>query len=46
MAIRAGAAERITATYRDRTKRSQELFAKAGHVLEGGTTRTSVFFSP
>jgi len=46
MAIRPGAAERITATYRDRTKRSQELFAKAGHVLEGGTTRTSVFFSP
>jgi glutamate-1-semialdehyde 2,1-aminomutase len=40
------AAERILATYRERTKRSQELFERAGHILEGGTTRTSVFFTP
>lgn len=46
MGIQPAAAERITATYRERTKRSQELFAKATHILEGGTTRTSVFFSP
>jgi glutamate-1-semialdehyde 2,1-aminomutase len=38
--------ERILATYRDRTKRSRELFAEAGDVLAGGTTRTSVFFAP
>jgi glutamate-1-semialdehyde 2,1-aminomutase len=40
------AAERILTTYRERTKRSQELFERAGHTLEGGTTRTSVFFAP
>ena len=40
------AQERIVATYKGRTKRSQELFERAGHSLEGGTTRTSVFFSP
>ena len=46
MAHPQAAEERILATYRDRTKRSRELFERAGHVLEGGTTRTSVFFSP
>jgi glutamate-1-semialdehyde 2,1-aminomutase len=46
MAMQPPAAERILATYRERTKRSQELFERAGRVLEGGTTRTSVFFSP
>jgi len=46
MAIPQAAEERILATYRDRTKRSRELFERAGHLLEGGTTRTSVFFSP
>jgi glutamate-1-semialdehyde 2,1-aminomutase len=46
MTVQSAAAERILATYRERTKRSQELFARAGHILEGGTTRTSVFFSP
>ena len=46
MAIRPEAAERIVAAYRGRTKRSQELFERAGGILEGGTTRTSVFFSP
>jgi glutamate-1-semialdehyde aminotransferase len=40
------AAERILTTYREHTKRSQEMFERAGHVLEGGTTRTSVFFAP
>ncbi len=40
------ASERIIGTYRAQTKRSQELFEQAGHVLEGGMTRTSVFFSP
>ena len=40
------ASERIIGTYRGQTKRSQELFEQAGHVLEGGMTRTSVFFSP
>jgi glutamate-1-semialdehyde 2,1-aminomutase len=40
------ARERILATYRDRTKRSRELFEQAGHALAGGTTRTSVFFAP
>lgn len=40
------ARERILATYHDRTKRSRELFEQAGQVLEGGTTRTSVFFNP
>lgn len=40
------ARERVLATYRDRTKRSRELFEQAGQVLEGGTTRTSVFFTP
>lgn len=40
------ARERIVATYRDRTKRSGELFEQAGHTLAGGTTRTSVFFAP
>lgn len=43
MAIRQAAEERILATYRDRSKRSRELFERAGHLLEGGTTRTSVF---
>ncbi|MEI8191295.1 MAG: aspartate aminotransferase family protein [candidate division NC10 bacterium] len=46
MKVHTAAAERILDTYRQRTKRSQELFIRAGHVLEGGTTRTSVFFSP
>jgi len=46
MTVRPAAAERILATYRERTKRSQELFERAGRVLEGGTTRTSVFFAP
>jgi glutamate-1-semialdehyde 2,1-aminomutase len=46
MAVESPAAERVLATYRERTKRSQELFARAGRILEGGTTRTSVFFSP
>jgi glutamate-1-semialdehyde 2,1-aminomutase len=46
MPVQPPAAERILAAYRERTKRSQELFARAGHILEGGTTRTSVFFSP
>jgi len=41
-----GVAERILSTYRECTKRSRELFEHAGQVLEGGTTRTSVFFSP
>jgi glutamate-1-semialdehyde 2,1-aminomutase len=40
------AAERVLATYRERTKQSGELFMRAGRTLEGGTTRTSVFFSP
>jgi glutamate-1-semialdehyde 2,1-aminomutase len=39
-------AERILTTYREHTKRSRELFERAGHILEGGTTRTSVFFAP
>ncbi len=38
--------ERIVATYRDRTKRSRELFEQAGQAIAGGTTRTSVFFAP
>ena len=46
MASTQAAAERILATYRAKTKRSQEIFERAGHALEGGTTRTSVFFSP
>ena len=37
---------RIIATYREKTNRSRELFDQAGHILEGGTTRTSVFFAP
>lgn len=41
-----GATERILSTYRERTKRSLELFERAAQILEGGTTRTSVFFSP
>jgi len=40
------ATARIVATYRERTHRSRELFEQAGHALEGGTTRTSVFFTP
>jgi len=40
------ATARIVATYRERTHRSKELFEQAGHALEGGTTRTSVFFTP
>ena len=46
MGTQPAAAERIATTYRERTKRSQELFERAGHILEGGTTRTSVFFAP
>ena len=38
--------ERIQKTYRQKTARSGELFAQAGDVLEGGMTRTSVFFAP
>jgi len=40
------ASERILTAYRERTKRSREVFERAGHILEGGTTRTSVFFAP
>jgi glutamate-1-semialdehyde 2,1-aminomutase len=40
------AAGRIVQTYRDRTKRSRDLFEQAGQVLAGGMTRTSVFFAP
>jgi len=46
MATQQGHMERIVATYRQRTKRSQEMFEQAGQILEGGTTRTSVFFPP
>ncbi len=46
MARRSAVAERILAIYRERTKRSRELFERAGQTLEGGTTRTSVFFAP
>jgi glutamate-1-semialdehyde 2,1-aminomutase len=46
MANLSAASERIVGKYRAHTKRSQELFEQAGHVLEGGMTRTSVFFSP
>jgi len=46
METRQAVSERIVATYRERSKRSQEMFERAGQVLEGGTTRTSVFFSP
>jgi glutamate-1-semialdehyde 2,1-aminomutase len=46
METRQAVSERIVATYRERSKRSQEMFDRAGQVLEGGTTRTSVFFSP
>jgi glutamate-1-semialdehyde 2,1-aminomutase len=46
MAVQPAAAQRIVTTYRERTKQSQELFDRAGHILEGGTTRTTVFFSP
>jgi glutamate-1-semialdehyde 2,1-aminomutase len=46
MSVLPAAAERILATYRERTKRSQELFVRAGQTVEGGTTRTSVFFTP
>jgi glutamate-1-semialdehyde 2,1-aminomutase len=46
MASFEAARERILATYRDRTKRSRELFEQAGQALAGGTTRTSVFFAP
>jgi len=46
MAMQPAAAERVLATYRERTKQSGELFMRAGRTLEGGTTRTSVFFSP
>jgi glutamate-1-semialdehyde 2,1-aminomutase len=37
---------RVLETYRERTKRSRELFERASQVLEGGTTRTSVFHTP
>ncbi len=40
------AAEMVVETYRQRTARSRELFEQAGHVLEGGMTRTSVYFTP
>ena len=46
MASQSAVAERILATYRERTKRSRELFERAGQTLEGGITRTSVFFAP
>jgi glutamate-1-semialdehyde 2,1-aminomutase len=46
MGTREAAAERILATYKSRTKRSGEWFERAGHALEGGTTRTSVFHPP
>jgi glutamate-1-semialdehyde 2,1-aminomutase len=46
MKVHAAVAERILDTYRQRTKRSQEIFIRAAQTLEGGTTRTSVFFSP
>lgn len=46
MANRLAATERVLTTDRKRTKRSQELFERTGHVLEEGTTRMSVFFSP
>ena len=46
MESQSAVAERILTTYRERTKRSRELFERAGKTLEGGTTRTSVFFSP
>ncbi len=40
------ALERIEKTYRQKTRRSRELYERAGHILEGGMTRTSVFFKP
>jgi glutamate-1-semialdehyde 2,1-aminomutase len=40
------AMDRIQKTYRQKTARSRELFEQAGNVLEGGMTRTSVFFAP
>jgi glutamate-1-semialdehyde aminotransferase len=46
MANRLAATGRVLATDRERTKRSQELFERTGHVLEEGTTRMSVIFSP
>jgi glutamate-1-semialdehyde 2,1-aminomutase len=46
MASVSAASERIIAAYKAKTKRSQEWFEQAGHILEGGTTRTSVFFVP
>lgn len=41
-----GVMEKIQKTYREQTPRSGDLFKKAGEILEGGMTRTSVFFSP
>ena len=38
--------EQIQKAYRKQTPRSGELFEQAGDILEGGMTRTSVFFSP
>jgi glutamate-1-semialdehyde 2,1-aminomutase len=46
MEMKESVAARILETYRERTKRSRELFERATQVLEGGTTRTSVFHSP
>ena len=46
MATPQAALERIVSQYKAQTKRSQELFEIASQTLEGGTTRTSVFFSP
>jgi glutamate-1-semialdehyde 2,1-aminomutase len=36
----------IEATYRARTPRSAELFARAARALPGGSTRTTVYFEP
>jgi glutamate-1-semialdehyde 2,1-aminomutase len=37
---------RIVEKYKERTQRSHEVFERAANSLEGGTTRTSVFFRP
>lgn len=39
-------AETVVDAYMQRTARSRELFEQAAHVLEGGMTRTSVYFAP
>ncbi len=38
--------DRIEKKYRQKTRRSRELFEQAKGILVGGMTRTSVFFSP